>query len=420
MAFDVRCPSCKAKMRFDDPPKRGDPIECPKCGQTFPAPSANAFEEKKADPPKKADDPKKGKKPKTVEAEPRTYFNHWLLLLIVGGLMGMLITVFTIVWVVVARAARAEDMVACVPDNFNVLRGVNLKAMQNYPKVKANADKFYDAEASGIYDECSKKLGLDSSDLVFYVCARQAGTNSVLHMFAVRDNFDPTPLGGGQTVPLGRAGVSAVCPTRNLIMAASGSNASTHLSLAAENARTKPRDGMHTKIGTTGKLAIRGQIWTVFRDSGTLKDWMARGVEPLKADGSLTKLRDSVSKASVLATWVSFGTSGVRVGAGIELNESKDAADLVIDLKKGPLGKADESEPPNSLKQSLSSVANVSQNGAFWQYLEYRQSGSCAYLTSKIEDPEKANNLLGEFINSGRGSGSSGGGGFGGPGGFGR
>lgn len=405
MAFDVRCPSCKAKMRFDDPPKRGDPIVCPKCNTTFPAPSANAFEEKKADAPKKADEPKKSKKPKTVEAEPRTYFNHWLLLLIVGGLMGMLITVFTIIWVVVARAAKAEDMVACVPDNFNVIRGVNLKAMRNYPGVKATADKFYDADASGIFDECSKKLGLDPTDAVYYVCARQAGSNSVLHLYATRSDFDQSQLGGGQPVALGRAGHSVVCPTRNVIIVGTGSNASAYLSTAAENARVKPRDGMHTKLGTTGKLAIRGQIWSVFRDTGSLKDWLARSVDPLKQDGSLTKLRDTVSKASVLATWVSFGTSGVRVAAGIELSDSKDASDLVIDLKKGPLGKADESEPPNSLKKELASVGNVSQTGAFWQYLEYKQSGNCAYLTSKIEDPEKYSGVISEFTNPSRAAG---------------
>lgn len=414
MAFDVRCPSCKAKMRFDDPPKRGDPIVCPKCNTTFPAPSANAFEEKKADEPKKADTSEKAKKkPKTVEAEPRTYFNHWLLLLIVGGLMGMLITVLTVVWVVVARAAKAEDMVACVPDNFNVIRGVNVKAMRNYPGMKANMDKVYDADAQGIIDECSKKLGIDKDvEVVYYVCARQANSTSVLHLFATRSNFDPSLLGNGQTVPLGRAGHSAVCPTRNVIIVGTGSNASNYLSVAAENARSKPRDGMHTKLGTTGRMAIRGQIWTIFRDTGTLQGWMARGVEPLK-DGPVAKLREAVGKASVLATWVSFGTSGVRVGAGIEVADSKDASDLVVDLKKGPLGKADESEAPHTLKQALPTVANVSQNGAFWQYLEYKQSGSCAYLTSKIEDPEKYAQLINEFINSTRGAGGSTGG-FGG------
>jgi predicted Zn finger-like uncharacterized protein len=412
MPFDVRCPSCKAKMRFDDDdvPKRGTPIDCPKCGTTFPAPSATAFEQKKDEKPKEEVKPKEKekKKPKTVEAVARTYFNHWLLLLIVGTLMGLLITTFTVIWVVVARAAKAEDMVACVPENFNVMRGVNLKSLRNYPGVKANGDKFYDAEASGIYDEAAKKLGLGKEDLAYFVCAREAGSNSVLFLYATNKRFDPSLMGGGQQTPLPR-GVTAACPTDTLIVAASGRNASSAVSTASQNAKSKPRDGMHTKIGTTGKLATRGQIWTVIRLEGGLKGYLGASAVDLKEDGSLTKLRESMGKASVFGTWVSFGSNGSRMSAGMELADSKDAADLVQDMKKGPLGKSDESEPPNGFKKALSQIANVSQNGAFWQYLEYRTRGSCAFASSRVEDVDKAGNVLGEFIHTSRGAGGQGG-----------
>ncbi len=412
MAFDVRCPSCKAKMRFEDDalPKRGDAIDCPKCGQTFPAPSPNAFEEqKKAEDKPKADDGAKKKKPRTVEAVPRTYFNHWLLLLIVGGLMSILIAILTVAWVVVARSAKAEDMVACVPDHFNVIRGVNLKALRNYPGVQANGDKFYDAEAQGIYTEAANKLGLAAGDIAYYVCAREAGSNGVLFLFGTTPNFDPSGLGDGQPVNLSR-GVIASAPTRNLIVAASGRNANATLSTTVQNARSKPRDGMHTKLGTTGKLATRGQIWTVFRNEGALKGWLGASGEAIREDGALTKLRESMGKASVLATWVSFGSGGTRMAVGLELEDSKAASDLVLDLKKGPLGKSDESEPPNAFKKAMTSLANVSTNGAWWQYLEYRQSGGCAYAITKVEDVDKAGITLGEYINSARGApGNSGG-----------
>ena len=222
-------------------------------------------------------------------------------------------------------------------------------------------------------------------------------------------DFNPADMGGGDPVQLA-GGVTAACPTENLIVAAVGQRASSVVQTACENARSKPSDGMHTKIGTTGKLTTRGQIWSIYRSEGSLKGWLRNSAEVIKEDGSLTKLRESVGKASVLGTWVSFGSSGVRVAAGIELDDSSAADELVIDMKKGPLGKADESEPPNKFKQAMSQVANVSQNGAFWQYLEYRRNGSCAYCVSKIEDPEKANQLLGEFINPSRGAGPRGGG----------
>ena len=412
MAFDVRCPSCKAKMRFEDPPKRGEEIVCPKCSQAFPAPSATAFEEKKKDEPKKEEKDKSKKKPRVIEAVPRTYFNHWLLLLIVGGLMSLVIATFTVVFVVVARSAKAEDMVACVPDNFNVIRGVNLKALRNYPGIQSNGDKFYDAEAKGVYDEAAAKLGLGKNDIAYYVCAREANSNSVLHVFGTTPEFDKSKMGDGQTVQLSR-GVSAACPTRSVIVAASGPNAGAVVGNASENARSKPWDGTHTKIGTTGKLAIRGQIWTVYRCKGTLKGWLGASGEAIKEDGTLTKLRDSMGKATVFATWVSFGTGGTRLAAAMELEDSKAASDLVADLRKGPLGKADESEPPNNFKKALSSIGNVTQNGAFWQFLEYRQQGDCAYVITKVENVEKANNVMSEFIHPARGAGPGGGGGFG-------
>lgn len=406
MPFDIRCPSCKAKMRFedDDVPKRGTPIDCPKCNQTFSAPSATAFEEKKPDAPKKEEPKKKElKKPKVYDAEPRTFFNHWLLLLIVGGLMSILITVFTVVWVIVARAAKAEDMVACVPDSYNVIRGVNLKALRNYPGVKSNGDKYYNDEAKAIFSEVAAKLGLDKeNDLAYFVTAREAGTSNVIYMFGTTPYFDPAGLGGGNPVNLATRGFSAVCPTRNLIIAAAGSNPNGALNTAGNNAKSKPRDGTHTKLGTTGKIATRGQIWLVVRCEGPLKDWMKSAANEFKDDGALGKLRESMGKATVFASWVSFGSSGVRVGSGLELGDSADASALIVDMKKGPLGKADESEPPNNIKQKLGSVMSVSQNGAFWQYLEYKQQGSCAFITSKIEDPEKANMLLNEFIHATR------------------
>jgi hypothetical protein len=145
-----------------------------------------------------------------------------------------------------------------------------------------------------------------------------------------------------------------------------------------------------------------------------MKGWLGGGAESFKEDGALSKLRDAMGKSSVFATWVSFGSNGTRMAAGIELPDSKDASDLVLDMKKGPLGKSDESEPPNGIKKALTSIMNVTQNGAYWQYLEFRQQGNCAIAVSRVEDVDKANNLMGEFINPSRGTGPGGGGGFGG------
>lgn len=418
MAFDVRCPSCKAKMRFEEGevPKRGELIDCPKCGTTFPAPSASAYEEKKADEPKPADKPKKAKANKIVEAVPRTYFNHWLLLLIVGGVMFVLTITFTVVWVIVARAAKAEDMLATIPDNYNVLRGVNLKALRNYPGVKSNGDKYFDQDAKALYNEAAKKLNLDETDLGYFIVAREAKSNAVLYLFATIPEFKPADLGDGKAVSLGSSrhpDAMVVCPNRWLIAVAyGGGNESSVLTTVAENARSKPRDGMQSKVGTTGRMAIRGQMWSIYRDSGSLKGWMGNGAEAIKSDGGLSKLQESLGKASVIATWVSFGSSGVKFGAGMELPSSADASALVLDMKKGPLGKSDESEPPRGFKTALSQVGDIKTNGAYYQYLEYKQSGPCAYCMSKVDDPDKSSGVINEYLNPSRATGAAGGGGF--------
>src|SRR5687767_9862017 len=42
MAYDVRCPECRAKLRLDEAPDPDTPIECPRCGSQFAAPDERA------------------------------------------------------------------------------------------------------------------------------------------------------------------------------------------------------------------------------------------------------------------------------------------------------------------------------------------------------------------------------------------
>ena len=62
MAFDIRCPECKAKLRLDEAPDPDTPIECPLCGSQFAAPDQAPAADGK--PAKKAGGPPKRKKAK--------------------------------------------------------------------------------------------------------------------------------------------------------------------------------------------------------------------------------------------------------------------------------------------------------------------------------------------------------------------
>jgi hypothetical protein len=196
------------------------------------------------------------------------------------------------------------------------------------------------------------------------------------------------------------------CPNNRLIAVAFNGSEDATLNGVLNNANKRPKDGMHTKVGTIGLMAVRGHIWTIIRPVGTLSSYLTTDAEQIKEDGSLTTLRQSFASAKVLATWTSFGSGGVRFGAGLSLADSKEAKALVKDMKSGPLGQGDESEPPNGIKKTFSFLT---QHKEFLQYLEYRSSGESAYIISKIADPEKARAALSAFNSSSRAAGNAGG-----------
>jgi hypothetical protein len=407
MPFDTRCPHCNAKLRFDEPPDAGEPIECPKCEKKFPAPPQPRAAEPSKDEPKK-----KQIEPRKVTAKERVHFNPILLLLIVGTLVSILIVSLGAWWWMLYKAGKAEEMLAAVPQNFNVLHGVNMKAMKNYQKLKAEQDKYYTQQAAGYYSDAAKKLGMSNPDgnLRYFIAAREArgGNSPTLMLFLTNDPFDPADLGGGQVKQLS-GGASVCCPSPYIIAVAFNGNEASNLSAAADNIRQgKPKDAMHTKVGTAGLMAIRGHIWAIIRPTGNLQNYFKESAEAIKQDGELGKLRESFGSASLFASWTSFGGGGVRLGAAINCADSDAAKALVKDMRNGPLGKGDESEPPNNTKQVFNFLTMQKE---FLQYLEYRSSGECAYLISKMENPEKAKPAMDQFTKAeraGAGAGFSG------------
>ena len=406
MAFDIRCLKCNVKLVFDDPPVPGELIECPKCGTTFPAPAlALAAAENKAPEVKKPTHV-----PKKVRPKERVHFSSPLLLLIVGAIMGILFGVLSVWWWWLYKAGKAEDMLACVPDTYNVIRGVNMKAMANYPKMKPEQEKFFDNEAQSVYVDVAKALDVTGDNsLHYFVSAKEAGKagTPTLLLFLTRRPFDPGKLGGGSvTAYPGRRQAQVVCPTDRIIAVAWGGNEGAILNAVAANARAKPSDGMHTKVGTAGLMAIRGHVWTLIRPVGGLQNYFKTSADMIKEDGAMKALMDTFAGSSLLATWTSFGSGGVRFGAGMNCADKDTAKDLVKDMKNGPMGKADESEPPHKLK----TVFNfLTVHKEFLQYLEYHSSGECAYLISKIADPEKARDALNTFNSQSRATGGGGG-----------
>jgi phage FluMu protein Com len=399
---ELRCTKCNAKLRFDEPPAAGEEVECPKCETVFRAPPPAPTIKKPAEGAKA-----EGKKPKGLVTKERVHFSATLLLLIVGSLVGLLITGLMTWWYFLYKAGKAEDMLATVPENFNVIRGVNLKAMENYPKVSTESNKYYDAQCQGIYADACKAIGQEpANSMAYFVIAKDAnGPNSqTVALFLTKKRFNRAALGDGSVKQMPGSNVrgKVVCPNENLIAVAWNGNEDANLNAVANNANKRPKEGQHTKVGTVGLMAIRGHIWSIIRPTGKLVGSFQKDSQEIKDDGALSSLREAFSSSTVLVTWTSFGSSGVRFGAGLSLKDSASAKSLVKDMWNGPMGQGDDSEPPNGIKRTFQALSGQKE---FLQYLQYKSSGESAYLISKMNDPEKASNWLSVFNNVERGSG---------------
>lgn len=416
MAFDYRCPVCRAKLRLEEEQPAGTSIECPKCEQTFAAPARaeNAPKtEAESEKPAGAKDGgiQKKKIGKNKMEQERTYMNEFLLLAIVGSAMFALIASFAIILWVMGRAARVEDMVALLPDNYNAIRGVSMDQMRKYPGYKNEVDRVYDSSIKDGYAELAKAIGQDAESLTYLIIAKDGstqGSTSYAYIFRVKKAFDTKAFGkvdgasqsgegfaisNASSVPFLRNS-SVYCPSNQLIVVFKGSDQSGNITKMAAGPKSSA-DSTREKIGTTGRLAMRAQFWTIIRPQGAMENYLKSTGEPVKTD--MPKLAGTLDGSTVLATWCTVQGRGFRFGAGIECASDDAAKALKKDIREGKLGKGDESEPPNQLKSALSIVGQKKEFGEFMQYVEFNSKGKCAYLTSKLESPEGSKNFYGFF-----------------------
>ena len=415
MAFDYRCPSCKAKLRLDEEQAPGTPIECPRCNETFNAP-AKSEAKPEAAPEKPADaapaEPKKRKLAKNKMEEERTFMNEFALLGIVGGAMFALIVTFSIILWLMGRAARVEDMVAVLPANYNAMRGVSIDQMRKYPGFQGDVDRIYDAPMKEGYAELAKAVGQGDASITYLIIAKDGstdGSTSMAYIFRVKKSFDrkalakldgATPSGEGYAISNANSaaflrGSTVYCPSDQLFVVFKGSDQSGNLSKMAAVVKSEPSDGSREKIGTAGKLAIRSHFWTIVRPLGAQADWLKNGGALIKSD--MGKLASSMETATALATWCTVSGRGFRFGAGLECTTNEGAKALVKDIREGKLGKGDESEAPNSLKGTLQIVQQKKEFGEFMQYVDFQSKNKCAYCTSKLESPDGSRSYLGFY-----------------------
>ena len=452
MPFDLRCPSCQAKLRLDEAPKPRSAVECPKCGESFAAP-ARAVAPKEAPKSEEAKKPKAGAedtKPATgtkVVGKDRVHMNEFALL----GMVGVCVLVFglllaTVMWYL-NKAAKVADLLAMMPKTAEAVRGVSYGQLKKYPGYKSILEKHYTGNVKAAFEEIDKAAAGGGADewLNFFLLGR--GPDGLSVLFNVKKKFDPATLGaalkgtagtqGGATYYRLPAGGNPLlsrallyCPTdMNILLlpevpgapAGQPSRAVlTRLDQASSYKTEKAENRLPGDLGSAGNLAIRGHSWEVIRPTGEMKaDAQQVGRFAKKGlpgnNDAKEEATDKNAPAGLIGWWVTVGGRGVRLGFATEMASSEEASAAAKLYQNGPLGKGDESEVPNGTKRMISE-SGQKEFLEFLQNLSFKSKGTAAYLVSKMETgPEKSRSVVALFLKTWGGdpfTGASGGGGM--------
>ncbi len=439
MSFDIRCPECKAKLRLDEAPDPDTPIECPRCGSQFAPPDDAAPAPK---PGRKGGGKAKGKRargdngnvPKKRKAIKKKVNPFVLVALIMFAFAGLIGVGATLIYFA-NKAGNVEEMLTYVPDSCNWARGVNVGTMAKYPGYQSEVDKFYTSDIKWAADELADAAGHNKDNFLSYLIIAKNNTGggiaSTMYVFRTMKSFEPTNLGanlkgardngdGSYAISGGSgllSGSVVYMPTRRVIVVIPAGGSQRQL-LSASMEGKKGKDGTFAgHLDDTGRVVIRGCLWLLIRQTGGLKNYAADTLEPLKT--GLKSIHDRALKSNgMFGVWTTPGGSGVRFGVAMQCESSKDASDLVKAMQDGPLGKYDESEPTNDMRNGgLSFTSDKKVWSEMMQFLRYKSKGACAYLVSDVTG-ENSRRILGQVNNPSMGTGGSGqGGGRGGPGG---
>ena len=430
MSFDVRCPECSAKLRLDEEPQPGTIIECTRCASQFEPPltEAEALRPKRKPKPGRTPKPKKKKKdntPKRLQSRKKKT-NPLVLLLAIGfGFVCIALIGFLLVWFV-SRAGQLDKVLTFVPNECTHIRGVNNGSLRAYPGYKPEVDKFLTGNVTTGIKELANLTGLEEESMVdYFVHARsfESGNPMEVYVFYTHKKYDTvaagdaaansaTPILNGTAYRMRGTAINGqlvAFPNERVIVVVApigqGSGEETmRQSLAGQDDITQSLAGNRN---ATVDVAVRGSIWLVVRATGPTEAWVQSSLATGESDMQSTT--NKMKGAATVGLWTTPGSSGVRVGAALECPDEEVASELVDDFKEGPLGKGDESEPPNSIKKLPIFSRDKKLKSEFLQNLVFKSRAECAYLYSKLTD-ENAKSGMGIFNDPNMGLPRSGGG----------
>jgi hypothetical protein len=438
MAFQVRCPECRAKLKLDAEPDADEAIECPKCGTEFDAtaarmagaaaePKAKAkggaeksvqVKEKTAAPPKeKPAPPAPGKAmPKKRRAKKKKSNKAVLTIMLVGALV-ILAGIGTVAYFLISKSGRQEEILSCVPGECNLVRGVNTGHVYKYTQYKSEGDRSMAGPLRECWDAIASGLSLPAEEAgspEYAVLAKQktGGSTSSMIVYRTRKPLSSTTIfsamgaevaAGNQTAYRisgsgGLGGSIVYTPTNRLIVVVLRGGQQNDLLQKSVAARQQPENSFWTKMGMTGRKVSGGSIWVIVRTEGGLANYVKDMKKPVES--SFGSLPQQMEQTKVFGMWTSFGAK-MTFGAALQCDSPEAASTLVSAIRDGPMGKQeDQPEIPNELKRGVHQLQQK-EFSEFNSNLKFYSRGDCAYLQSFMTNKDRAGNALRLFGNPG-------------------
>jgi hypothetical protein len=454
MAVELRCPKCKAKLRLPIEPEPDSEIECPKCEHVFPCEEnlvhAGAGDDrpkkKKADgdeKPKKAAEPAKGDKqaggeqPKKRKKKKGKKKKTPPLVIagIVAGVVMFLAVAGVAVWFFTKKSS-SQEMMTYLPDDCNVVFGLNLGHIQKYPEFyKTCQGTFANTGFKKAGDALAKATGKETIDDVVDYVVQGVGKSGGATVFKTKEEYDPALLAkipgareetvGGVKVyripdirELGYGGLRVFGPTNRLVVFCGVSN--DKLGLMVGGNKENMDNTAYVRSGSLGKQTIRGTVWRFTVDvkvggptigEGQLIN-VQQGGTPSEDDKAFAQEWQGIaSGAKGMGVKASVGSREVRGEFYVQYDDSEAATNKLKSWKEKTWIKDEEAEVPKWFK----SVADKSGAGktavqVVRDGLSFKSSGDLFIIRTSMETKLLQNgvsNLVNAFTT---GPNSSGGG----------
>jgi hypothetical protein len=429
MAVELRCPECKAKLRLPIEPEPDSEIECPKCEHVFPceenlvhAGSAGDKPRKKADgdeKPKKAAEkadkkpegepqPKKRKKKKSKKKKTPPL----VIAGIVAGVLMFLGVAGAAVWFFTKKSS-SQEMMTYLPDDCNVVFGLNLGHVQKYPEFyKTCQAAFANTGFKKAGDTLAKALGNETIDEVVDYVVQGVGKSGGATVFKTKVEYDPGVLAkipGAKeyvlngvkyyTIPdireLGYPGLRVFGPTNRLVVFCSAVP-EDKFRLMLEGNKDNMENTAYVRSGSLGKQTIRGTAWRFTVDAkaggprigeGTVVPPATAGQKPSEEDIALAQEWGSIaSGAKGMGVKASVGSREVRGELFVQYDDSETASSKLKAWKEKEWIKDEEVEAPKWFKNIADksgggkTAAQIVRDG-----LSFKSSGDLFIIRTSME-----------------------------------